>query len=341
MTKPLLAFIFLIQSVYAAAQTPVAITERTIKVSALGEEIFYYGFAAGDKLLFDFEEINGKALKELEISEQSGASVFMDYRTAKLENKIMDVPRTGIYKFRFTNSSLAGRICKIKIQRIPASDATREFNTTVYWHDANDTIRIPRQEKYLLSSDTVSITVCDQLAKVSSKNALNRNPNHTLVDFDLPEGTISWSYYIGVGSEGQKAYHAAREQLLNTAAKFSSKIPGYGTMAALALYGINTFNKAQDGDNVQYSFIPDLNNVSLYNAGKSYRQYRSGNVINDAGQMKAPLTGKIYIALLNDNIAESIDVVVKVTAIQVKQQWGVRTTEELQVRKFPWAYLKN
>ncbi len=58
MLKPLFSFICLIQSVYAMAQTPLSLTERTLKVSALGEELLYYGFAAGDKLLLNFEEIN-------------------------------------------------------------------------------------------------------------------------------------------------------------------------------------------------------------------------------------------------------------------------------------------
>ncbi len=200
---------------------------------------------------------------------------------------------------------------------------------------------MPQQEKYLIRTDTSIISVCDQLTKVSSKNAINGNPNHTIVDFDLPEGTISWSYYIGVGSEGQKAYHTAKEQFITNTARTAAKIPGYGTMAALALYGINLFSKAQEGDNVQYSFIPNQKNVLLYTAGKNYMQYKSGNVINDAVQMKAPLTGNIYIALLNDNIAESIDVVVKATAIQVKQQWGLRPVQQVFIRKLPEAYLKN
>ena len=40
------------------SQTPVDVAESTLKVGILGEEIFYYGFAEGDKLIFNFEEVH-------------------------------------------------------------------------------------------------------------------------------------------------------------------------------------------------------------------------------------------------------------------------------------------
>ena len=37
-------------------QKPVIVVESTLKVAPFKEEVFYYGFAAGDKLIFNFEE---------------------------------------------------------------------------------------------------------------------------------------------------------------------------------------------------------------------------------------------------------------------------------------------
>ena len=90
-----------------------------MKVPPQGEEIFYYGFAEGDQLIFNFEEVNGKELKEFEIMFMPSKSIFMDYKTKKIENKILTISETGIYKFRFTNANiLSGRVCKFKIQRL-------------------------------------------------------------------------------------------------------------------------------------------------------------------------------------------------------------------------------
>lgn len=328
-------------TVAAVAQTPVDVAESTLKIGALSEEVFYYGFAGGDQLVFSFEEVNGKELKEIEIIEMPGSSKFMDYKTKKIMPKIFAVTQTGIYKFRFANSALTGRICRFKIQRIPAGEQTRNFNTSVYWRTRYDTSYTTVDERYLVRSDTAAVMVVDQTAKVSSTNALNGNSNKTVVDIILPEGTISWSYYIGVGREGREAYDAAKSKALMGAAGVAARIPGYGTMAALALYGVNYFNKVQGEDNVKYWFVSGWDNVLAFKADNTFYQYKQGDVINDASQMKSPVRGTTYLALANDNIMEPIDVLVKVTAITVKQQWDTRQVQKLNVSSREEAYLKN
>lgn len=64
----LLVLLYSAAYVIPFAQTPVDIVENTLKVAPQGEVVFYYGFAEGDQLIFNFEEVNGKELKELEIS---------------------------------------------------------------------------------------------------------------------------------------------------------------------------------------------------------------------------------------------------------------------------------
>ncbi len=292
-------------------------------------------------MIFNFEELKGKELKEIEIIEMPAQSKFMDYKTKKVENKTLEITKTGIYKFRFANTGLGGRICKFKIQRIPATEATKNFNSSVYWRTVNDTTYIPTDERYLISSDTTIVNVLEQVPKISSQNALNGNSNKTLVDFDLPPGTISWSYYIGVGKEGKEAYDIATQKFISTAASVVSKIPGYGTMAALALHGINYFSKVQGEDNVKYWFITDWNNVLLFKNDRTFLQYKQGDVINDAYQMRQPFKGKIYLGLLNDNIADPIEVIIKVTAITVKQEWETRNVQKMNIVARQEGYLKN
>src|ERR1041384_3743878 len=101
------------------SQTPVMVVESTLKLGPFKEEVFYYGFAAGDKLVFNFEETNKKELKEVEIMEMPSTSRFMDYKTKKIENETLDIVNTGIYKFRFTNSNVFPKVCKFSIQRLP------------------------------------------------------------------------------------------------------------------------------------------------------------------------------------------------------------------------------
>src|SRR5258705_3857823 len=118
-------FLFLLFSILGSSMIAqlktVDVAENTLKVSGFGEEVFYYGFAEGDQLIFNFQEMNDKELKELEITELPSSSKFLEYKTKKIENKTINISRTAIYKFRFSNSAIGIRACKFKIQRIPAS----------------------------------------------------------------------------------------------------------------------------------------------------------------------------------------------------------------------------
>jgi hypothetical protein len=323
------------------AQNKLTITENTLKISALTEEVFYFGFDEGDDIIFSFSA--EKELKGIEIFEYSSSySLYTDYKVLSINEKTLHVSNKGIYGFRFSNEALAGRVCKFKIERVPKEGGNLSFNSTVIWKEVSDTTYTTENEEYVQSRDTSVVHLINQTAKVSSKNAVNGNPNKTLVDFVLPTNTISWSYYIGVGSEGQQAYDAAESRFINSVADVSVAYGGtYGAMISLALNGYSYFKKVQGIDNVQYYFITDYENVKLFWTDNSFYQYKQGNVTNDASQMKAPLSGKIYIGLYNDNVMDPIDVLVKVTAIVVENKYAIRQVQKMHVKTRREPYLKQ
>jgi hypothetical protein len=285
--------------------------------------------------------VHGWSLKELEVSEYPSSVKFMDYKVRKIDKKKIYISRTGIYKFRLVNPEASARICKIRIQRIPASTGTQDFSSSVYWRTVQDTTYIPTQEKYLMRRDTSAQTLVERVTKIGTSNIFYGKLNKDLIDFTLPAGTVSWSYYIGVGTEGQKAFVKAKRGFFNTAASVASHIPGYGTMAALAMYGINAFSMIQGEDNVKFWFIDDEINASMFKTGKKFRSFKQGDVLNDAAQMKKPLTGKIHLGLLNDNSIEPINVTVSVTAIVVSEQNSIRNNKLMKILSREEGYLKN
>lgn len=319
-------------------QSTVDIAENTFKVGGLGEEVFYYGFAEGDQLILNFNEVNGKELKELEIIELPSSSKFMDYKTKKIENKILNITRTGVYKFRLSNSAIGGRICKVKIQRIPASDATKNFNSSVYWKTVYDTTYTTEQEKYLIRADTIISNLTDQIAKVHSQG--NANGNKTTFNFNLPTNTVAWSYYIGVDQAGQQAYESAANQLSSKATPLVAKIPGYGPLAALALGSVSYLSTIQSGEDIDY-YIVDGNNVNLFLAGQQFYYLKKGKVINDYSRILTPLKGSYHLCLSNDNAITGVTVSVKITAIVVTEQWGQRPIQKMHISSQQVAYLKN
>lgn len=319
-------------------QTPVDVADYTLKVGAFGEEVFYYGFAEGDEIIFSFEEVKGKEMKEVEITELPSASKFMDYKTAKIENKTMRIPTTGIYKFRFSNSAVSGRICKVKIQRIPASEATKNFNSSVYWKTEYDTTYYTVQEKYLVSKDTAVHNITDQVAKVHS--ATNVNGNKTSFNFTLPANTVSWSYYIGVDQAGQQAYEQATREFAKSVAPYIRRLPGAGPLASLALGGVSYITVLQRGEDIDY-YIVDGNNVSSFWAGQAFYYIKKGKVINESARMTDYLKGSYHFCLSNDNAVTGVSVVVKVTAITVTENWGKRPVEKMNITSREVPYLRN
>lgn len=337
----LLITLFFISIMTTCSYSQIVVAENTLKVAGLSEEIFYYGFSEGDQLVFNFEELKGKELKEIEIIELPNSSKFMDYKSVKIENKIIQVYKTGIYKFRFYNSNISGRICKVKIQRIPTSTASNTFDTNVYWRTLYDTLYVPTEEKFLISSDTLVTEVHSSLAQISSQNAMNGNSNKNTISFELPPQTFGWSFYIGAGKEGKAEYDVANSKFTQSVAGKVLTIPGYGPMAALAVLGVQYFSKVQGEDNVKYWFIPDHENVLLFHSNQIFKSYKNGDVVNEACQMKNPKQGKAYLILYNDNSVEAIQVTVKVVAVSVVEKWGIRIIQKMVINKRQEAYLKN
>jgi hypothetical protein len=326
-------------SVVAFAQNAIEVADNTIKVGAWGEQVFYYGFAEGDQVIFNLVETSGKDLKEIEIAEYPSSTIYTDYKTSRVENKTIRINKSGIYKFRLKNSALGARVCKIRVQRIPAGDATKNFNTTVYWKTISDTTYATVQERYIEKSDTTAVAFFNQNIKVPAKSATGNN-NRAIVEITLPENTIAWSYYIGSGDEGKEAHYAAREKFISNAACGENKMQGYGAMAAVALNGKNYFEPVNGKDRIRYWFINDYNNALLFQQEKSFLQYRQGNVINEAARIAQPLHGNTYLGFANENPAE-VEVMIKAVAIIVISQYNTRTVQRMNINKREEPYLRN
>lgn len=88
-------------------------------------------------------------------------------------------------------------------------------------------------------------------------------------------------------------------------------------------------------------FLNNTKNVAFFEAQKPFNWYKKGDVVTDASQMKAPLTGKVYLALLNDNIFETIKLTLKVVAIVVKQKWQTQSVNKQIVSNKGEPYLQN
>jgi hypothetical protein len=318
-------------------QTPVDVAESAVKVNILGEEVVYFGFAEGDKLIFHFEEANGKDLKEVEIMEMPGTSRFIDYKTSVI-NKTLTVPRTGIYKFKFTNSAgILPKLCKYKIQRIPAGSATQNFNTTVFTGVFNDTTYTTDREEYMAKTDTVITSYQDRVIKLNPISG--PAGNKASFNFVLPDNVIGWGFYLFTTPDGQQAYEEANKQVVVAEKTSVAKFPTYNVLAALVLNKPVSINKQQPGDQINY-WILEGENADLFTSGAQFRYIKKAKAVTDYGRMD-PRNGSLYFCFSNDHPTKTVSVTVKITVVQVNETLQTRDIKRMQVTPKTKMYLKN
>ena len=323
------------------AQTPITICEQTIKIGAMGEENLFYSFTTGDQILFDFTEINGKELKEIEVVELPSSTKFSTFKATNVDGKKISVNQKAVYQFRFKNGAVSGRICQVKIQRIPESEATARFNTGWKWKTLYDTTYVPYTQDSLVGYDSLwyKETVREEIASrieeydllpggkpVTVKStgiAVHDNPR-SYVRISLPTNVetpyqtkrvTAWAYWIGVGASAESFFSKNKENL-------KSAVTGVAgitnPLAGLAL-GFATdliIPSGEQIDPVRYA-ITNQQNMEFFMSGNPYSYYDNGFGKGGSGKFnsKTMCQGSYYICLKNENIHDRIDVTVKAIAI--------------------------
>ncbi len=324
---------------------PVEVTVQALKVGSNSEEALYYGFAAGDVLLFDFDEANEKAVKEVEIVEMPSNSKYLGYEVKAVKEKRLTVNRTAVYKFRFFNdANFKGRVCRVKIQRIPASPETAKFNSSVKWVEKFDTayevetktvpagyqtITKEKTRRVLASVDTSVQVITDRVERVHSKLYGPGGQNSSVIAIPIPENKyepffilpkkatelLSWAYTISVGDSGTTWYKDANQK---AAAKSATKLaasaglipPQYVAMSIFAIEALSAFSNPPKGENIQYQFFKGQVPTSQF-----------GDAVAVCGRVTETNPGPLYLKLTNDNIKDGINVDVKVIAVTVTKTW--------------------
>ena len=324
-------------SVAAYGQKAIDVAESSVKVGIKAEEEVYFGFAEGDQLIFSFEEATGKEMKEVEIVEMPGTSRFMEYKTSKIENKTIKIPRTGIYKFRFANSAIIPRVCKYKIQRIPVSPATQTFNTTVYFDTYNDTTYTTEIESYISNADTIINNFQERNIKVNPGSA--PGTSKAFFNFVLPETAVTWSYYITAERAGQQVYQEAGKKLGANSPEVVSKFPNYSPLAAVALDRPSYLTKLDTGMRINF-WIVEGDNADLFMNGEQFRFLKKGKVINDFYRME-PGDRAFHFCFHNDHKDSPVTVTVRITAVSINETLASREVKRMQVTPKKGLHLRN
>jgi len=321
----------------AISQSKMLLTESSFVVEPGQMQEACFGLAAGDEVIFSARVTKGTKLENIIVTEYPYSVRYSDYMTRRLHSKKIKIATTGVYAFAFVADTLETTTVSYKIVRIPANDSVRQFNTNVYWRTVMDTAYTEKKEYGIKKSDTTIVNLIDQTAKVHSRT--NLNGSKTTIKFTLPQNTAAWSYYIGVDQEGQEEFEDATHMVAKYGGTVLKAIPGYGPLAALALGGVSYLTQLQTGEDIDYYIVSD-GQESLFLDGEPFTYIRNGLVTSDFARMVQPLSGTFHFCLSNDNAVTSVQALVKVTAVVVKNTYGYKVSMQKKLVPRQEPYLK-
>ncbi len=330
---------------FSQQEAAVEVCDLTLRLKGDDVQELYYGFAAGDRLVFHFEETGGLPLARVEIAEYPDQLRFQELETALIGEKVIYVQRNAVYRFRFANDRRE-KNCKVKIQRIPGTPQTRGFRTAVRWVEQYDTVyqdrpaqiesrQVERRRWDLVRVDTAVVNLIDKKERVHSRGNFYEDPS-SVVAVTLPKNyeepgrtyeVISWAYWIGVGEEAEGQYREANraaklaKSATNAVKNFGILAGPYGALASLAIDGVSFFLPPGKGDNIQY-------------------EVRAGGKVVDQGDGPAAYArhaqatqGEVQFKLTNDNLIDAVDVSLRVMAVAAVKTY--KETVYLQTEQAP------
>jgi len=313
------------------------LTAQTVKIEPQQETKLYYGFAAGDKIIFTLEVADKNYISEVEVLEYPTNSKYSDINVTKLNLKTIVVPKEGVYVFRLKNLAPTSRVCKFKIQRTSASDLTACFNSNVTWQQQQittyktytkdivvgyDTLYTQKTKKEVVKAELSEDIVMNKTERINSKSIIG-SKNLKAIEVTLPQNEImddkskkvvAWAYWIGVGKEATEAWKK-NVNIFRNIASGAATILGGGPLAGYAIGTVAGFVMPTMGEDVAYWFIPDAKNTDLFLNEKPFTDFDKGKGVAAFGKNTAKTQGSFYIGLLNDNTFQGIDTNVKISVL--------------------------
>ncbi|QQS27781.1 MAG: hypothetical protein IPM47_12930 [Sphingobacteriales bacterium] len=333
----ILSFILFAKVPFALAQMPLLeVANLTLKIGPKSEEVLYYGFAKGDKIIFTFKEEEQKELTEVSIEEFPEQIRFSDYKVKSIRAKHIDVNQKSVYVFKFVNNqAFKGRVCHIKIQRIPETDLTIDFNSQVRWIASYDTTFQIETREVLSGYDTIfskneswelkkstleEFVVFDKNQKVASRANLGGVSNRICIRFELPPNVSNnsrkqvlqgWAYWIGVGEEASMVW---TENVKTIAGFAQGVIAIYSPLGGLVAGLVSGLAIPKTGDDIYYA-ITDSVQAELFLSKKTFLPIDWGKGKGGFGKFNHTQPSAFYLCLENDNYLNAVDVTIKVVAL--------------------------
>lgn len=331
------ASFLLLVPLFSLAQVPIVVSETSFKLPILGEESFYFGFAEGDQLIFSFEVDNAKELKEIEIIQYPSTSRYKELKTSRVDNKTITVPKTGIYQFRFANTVVLQKMCKLKIQRIPASQSTNNFNSTVYWRTVYDTTyrNLGQQQAAPDTYKTFSL-VAPTIYYLEANTPEAKQ--QVSIPVTLPDFTSEWYYAYAASNTKEKA--ETLKSSLHLATALQKKILETGGVS----FSPDSLPFPSGTENCRI-YLLDQSNKQMFDAKSNFRHFNEGsreNATSGVVKIKTANFPNAFLGIKNPDAQSPLYVALEVVAIIAPDDTvQVAETQSISVKARKEPYLQN
>jgi hypothetical protein len=331
------ALLFLMLQNCVFSQSPIVISETSFKLPILGEESFYFGFAEGDELLFSFEVESGKEIKELEIIQLPSTSRYKELKTSHISDKRITVPKTGIYQFRFANTVVLQKICKLKIQRIPATQATANFNSTVYWRTVYDTTYRNFNQQKATPETYKTVSLVTPTTYYLDPNTPEGTQQIT-VPVNLPDFTSEW--YYAYAATNKKETAESLKSSLKLATNLQKKIAESGGVS----FSPDSLPVLNASENCRI-YLLDQSNQQMFETRGNFRHFKEGtreNTPSGVVKIKTANFPNAFLGVKNPNAQSPLYVVLEVVAVIAPDDtMQVAETQSISIKARNEPYLKN
>ncbi len=316
----ILLFICAVNHIFATDTLTVA--DITDKINSGKPDTLFYGFESGDKVLINFEMASGAEIKLFTVYEVRGNVIFQKFKTSAI-NTQLTLNHKQVLGFVINHSGFIGKVYRVHIQRIPAKAEAKMFNTSVVMRPSYDTVFSVSQAKVFAGYDTIFDPILNQKTRVHSLTSINLQPNRVVIPINLPPNTDFYTFWIGVGDEGQKSYNEAAKMASKSLTGVAGFLPGYGPLIAYAVNGALALSIHNQGDNVLYWITTEKEDAEKFMADKEeFKFFKSGNIVQELGKVNSPNKNKnYYLCLKNDNIRDGIDVDIKIIAVSITPKY--------------------
>ncbi|QIJ89371.1 hypothetical protein C7H62_1562 [Mesoflavibacter sp. HG96] len=334
----LLLLFFTIQ--IKAETNPINVADLNFRMSAMSTHQLAYGFAKGDKIIINYSEERGKKLKSIEVSEYKGTNVYSEFNVIDIDEKELIIKKTGIYVFKFESTSLARRICKFKVDRIPASEDLVSFNTTVKVRTLIDTTYSVRQEHYVKNETyKVQKVAENQHFYVNSgSNVLFRGgKSRVALPFNLPVNTIKWYYTVSSFRDSNIVESTSNQ--INLVSDLTKLIDNSGSLG----FAIDQLTNPPGADYCDV-YLLDHTNLSFFLSRDNFNYYPVGtreNIIAANVEVNNTWSEQMYLAIKNPDSTHGINVLISIAAIVLEQEFDVKEIKTPILTQTEELYLEN